>query len=89
MCLDSARVSRIPLERMCSSFGMFDAVTASDFVRSGQSAPSGNDFAFWLDGSRTGSRSGFSRLANALSVLYPKESEQKRLSDAMLLAVPR
>src|SRR5438876_580134 len=43
MCLDSARVSRIPLEPMCSSFGMFDAVTASDFVRSGQSAPSGND----------------------------------------------
>jgi len=32
---------------------------------------------------------GFLRLANALSALYPKESEEKRLVDAMLLAVPR
>jgi putative DNA methylase len=31
----------------------------------------------------------FLRLANALSVLYPKQSEEKRLLDAMLLAVPR
>ena len=31
----------------------------------------------------------FERLANALSALYPKESEEKRLLDAMLLAVPR
>lgn len=31
----------------------------------------------------------FVRLANALSALYPKESEEKRLLDAMLLAVPR
>ncbi len=31
----------------------------------------------------------FLRLANALSALYPKESEEKRLLDAMLLAVPR
>jgi len=30
----------------------------------------------------------FLRLANALSALYPKESEEKRLLDAMLLAVP-
>jgi putative DNA methylase len=29
------------------------------------------------------------RLANALSTLYPRESEEKRLLDAMLLAVPR
>lgn len=29
------------------------------------------------------------RLANALSALYPKESDEKRLLDAMLLAVPR
>ncbi len=29
------------------------------------------------------------RLANALSALYPKESEEKRLLDAMLLAAPR
>jgi len=29
------------------------------------------------------------RLANALSALYPKASEEKRLLDAMLLAVPR
>lgn len=29
------------------------------------------------------------RLANALSALYPKGSEEKRLIDAMLLAVPR
>jgi hypothetical protein len=29
------------------------------------------------------------RLANALSALYPQESEEKRLLDAMLLAVPR
>jgi hypothetical protein len=28
-------------------------------------------------------------LANALSVLYPKDSKEKRLPDAMLLAVPR
>lgn len=31
----------------------------------------------------------FERLANALSALYPKDSEEKRLLDAMLLAVPR
>ncbi|HWT03521.1 MAG TPA: DUF1156 domain-containing protein [Pyrinomonadaceae bacterium] len=31
----------------------------------------------------------FVRLANALSALYPKGSEEKRLVDAMLLAVPR
>lgn len=29
------------------------------------------------------------RLANALSALYPKDCEEKRLLDAMLLAVPR
>ena len=33
--------------------------------------------------------SDFLRLANALSALYPKDSEEKRLLDAMLLAVPR
>jgi putative DNA methylase len=31
----------------------------------------------------------FFRLADALSVLYPKDGEEKRLLDAMLLAVPR
>jgi putative DNA methylase len=31
----------------------------------------------------------FLRLANALSALYPKGSEEKRLLDAMLLAIPR
>lgn len=31
----------------------------------------------------------FLRLANALSVLYPQGSDEKRLLDAMLLAVPR
>ena len=31
----------------------------------------------------------FLRLANALSALYPKESDEKRLLDAMRLAVPR
>lgn len=31
----------------------------------------------------------FLRLANALSALYPRESEEKRLLDAMLLASPR
>ncbi len=31
----------------------------------------------------------FLRLANALSALYPKGSEEKRLLDAMLLEVPR
>ncbi len=31
----------------------------------------------------------FERLANALSALYPKGSEDKRLLDAMLLAMPR
>jgi putative DNA methylase len=31
----------------------------------------------------------FLRLANALSRLYPKESDEKRLLDAMLLAIPR
>lgn len=29
------------------------------------------------------------RLAHALSALYPKSSEEKRLLDAMLVAVPR
>ena len=32
---------------------------------------------------------GFLRLANAFSALYPERSEEKRLIDAMLLAVPR
>ena len=31
----------------------------------------------------------FLRLANALSALYPRGSQEKRLLDAMLLAVPR
>ncbi len=31
----------------------------------------------------------FLRLANALSALYPRGSNEKRLLDAMLLAVPR
>ena len=31
----------------------------------------------------------FERLANALAALYPKGSEEKRLLEAMLLAVPR
>ena len=31
----------------------------------------------------------FLRLANALSALYPKDSEEKRFLDAMLLAMPR
>lgn len=31
----------------------------------------------------------FLRLANALTALYPPDSEDKRLLDAMLLAVPR
>ena len=31
----------------------------------------------------------FVRLANALSALYPRDCEEKRLLDAMLLAVPR
>jgi hypothetical protein len=31
----------------------------------------------------------FLRLTNALSALYPKESEEKRLLDAMLLAAPK
>ena len=31
----------------------------------------------------------FLRLANGLSALYPKDSDEKRLLDAMLLAVPR
>ena len=34
-------------------------------------------------------RPDFLRLSNALSALYPKGSEEKRLLDAMLLAVPR
>ncbi len=31
----------------------------------------------------------FLRLANALSALYPEGSQEERLLDAMLLAVPR
>ena len=31
----------------------------------------------------------FLRLANALSALYPRGSEEKRLLDVMLLAVPK
>jgi hypothetical protein len=34
-------------------------------------------------------RPDFIQLANALSALYPRESDEKRLLDAMLLAVPR
>jgi putative DNA methylase len=37
----------------------------------------------------TGRGPDFLRLANALSALYPTASEEKRLLDAMLLAVPR
>ena len=33
--------------------------------------------------------SDFLRLANALSALYPKDSREKRLLDAMLVAIPR
>lgn len=33
--------------------------------------------------------SNFVRLANSLSALYPRDSEEKRLVDAMLLAVPK
>ena len=32
---------------------------------------------------------GFLRLGNALSALYPRWSREKRLLDAMILAVPR
>jgi adenine-specific DNA methylase len=39
--------------------------------------------------SETGRGPEFLRLGNALSALYPKDSEEKRLLDAMLLAVPR
>ncbi len=38
---------------------------------------------------RAGARPRLLRLANAFSPLYPKGSEEKRLIDAMLLAVPR
>ena len=31
----------------------------------------------------------FLRLANSLTALYPRSSEEKRLLDAMLLAAPR
>jgi len=37
----------------------------------------------------TSHRPDFLRVANALSALYPRGSEEKRLLDAMLLAVPR
>ena len=37
----------------------------------------------------TNEKASFLRLANALSALYPAGSEEKRLLDAMLLAVPR
>ncbi|MGF1614850.1 MAG: hypothetical protein ACFCVA_13335 [Gammaproteobacteria bacterium] len=40
-------------------------------------------------GRRTGAEVSDESLANALSALYPKGSEEKRLLDAMLLAVPR
>jgi putative DNA methylase len=33
--------------------------------------------------------SDFLRLANALSALYPRDSEEKRLLDAMLVAIPK
>jgi hypothetical protein len=39
--------------------------------------------------SRAGPQHGFLRLANALSALYPRGSEEKLLLDAVLLAVPR
>jgi putative DNA methylase len=48
--------------------------------------------AVWQISGRPASRAHaevFLRLANAFSALYPKGSEEKRLIDAMLLAVPR
>jgi hypothetical protein len=33
--------------------------------------------------------SDFLKLANALSALYPKQSEEEKILDAMLLAMPR
>jgi hypothetical protein len=44
----------------------------------------------WKKGdSNTGQVIQAGKLANALSGLFPKDSEEKRLLDAMLLAVPR
>ena len=53
-----------------------------------QAAGRSNALRAFLKGERDRG-SEFLRLANALSALYPKESEEKRLLDAMILAVPR
>lgn len=53
-----------------------------------QSAGRTNDLRAFLKAEQERG-SDFLRLANALSALYPKSSEEKRLLDAMLLAVPR
>lgn len=42
----------------------------------------------WLNDEQDGGPDSL-RLAKALSALYPKNSEEKRLLDVMLLAMPR
>lgn len=51
---------------------------------------SGHDNALrTLIGAEPDRGSEFLRLANALSALYPRGSQEKRLLDTMLLAIPR
>ena len=46
-------------------------------------------FRLRSDDTTIGDWTDFLRLANALSALYPRGSQEKRLLDATLLAVPR
>jgi hypothetical protein len=59
-------------------------------VREGRSF-NPDEFAITLDLLKAEQERGpdFPRLANAFFALYPKGSEDRRLIDAMLLAVPR
>ena len=67
----------------------YKVATPRKEVREGRSF---NRYEFAIVPDQMGTRMGrnFLRLAaNALSALYPKDSEEKRLLDAMLLVVPR
>jgi hypothetical protein len=71
--LQSEQFRRVTLTK----HDLTDLATADAYVRSIRQAMDRQGAPFYL------------RLANALSALYPRGSEEKRLLDAMLLAVPR
>ena len=80
------------LQRAKALFGEDGARAAADWIES----DTGGDLQAVLfpemdaaPGAEQDRGPDFLRLANALSALYPKGSEEKRLLDAMLLPVPR